>query len=159
MNKISLKFVSNGTINNIPALVQIMAWRRPGDIMNQWCLVYWHIYASPDPNEITYLLDYWCANRCYPVMSGDHSAVMLLYCLRVNTVHCKNYANPIYGVATICHQVRWLRWGASESRSFSHVSFNLIWNVMRERYIIQTYMDGIYKHVFCVCTIWDAQSF
>ena len=25
------KFVSKGQINNIPALVQIMAWRRPGD--------------------------------------------------------------------------------------------------------------------------------
>ena len=29
--KISLKFVPNGLINNIPALVQIMAWRRSGD--------------------------------------------------------------------------------------------------------------------------------
>ena len=29
--EISLKFVSKGPINNIPALVQIMAWRRPGD--------------------------------------------------------------------------------------------------------------------------------
>ena len=28
---ISLKFVPRGLINNIPALVQIMAWRRPGD--------------------------------------------------------------------------------------------------------------------------------
>ena len=28
--KISLKFVPNGPINNIPALVQMMAWRRPG---------------------------------------------------------------------------------------------------------------------------------
>ena len=28
--KISLKFVLKGPINNIPALVQIMAWRRPG---------------------------------------------------------------------------------------------------------------------------------
>ena len=28
---ISLKFVLKGLINNIPALVQIMAWRRPGD--------------------------------------------------------------------------------------------------------------------------------
>ena len=27
---ISLKFVLNGPINNIPALVQVMAWRRPG---------------------------------------------------------------------------------------------------------------------------------
>ena len=29
--KISLKFVPLGPINNIPALVQLMAWRRPGD--------------------------------------------------------------------------------------------------------------------------------
>ena len=29
--KISLKLVSKGQINNIPALVQIMAWRRPDD--------------------------------------------------------------------------------------------------------------------------------
>ena len=29
--EIKLKFVSKGSINNIPALVQIMAWRRPGD--------------------------------------------------------------------------------------------------------------------------------
>ena len=29
--KISLKIVHKGPINNIPAFVQIMAWRRPGD--------------------------------------------------------------------------------------------------------------------------------
>ena len=29
--KISPKFVPKGPINNIPALVQIMAWHRPGD--------------------------------------------------------------------------------------------------------------------------------
>ena len=29
--KISLKFGPKGLINNIPALVQIMAWRRQGD--------------------------------------------------------------------------------------------------------------------------------
>ena len=29
--KFSMKFVPKGPINNIPALVQIMAWRRPGD--------------------------------------------------------------------------------------------------------------------------------
>ena len=28
---ISLQFVSKGPINNIPTLVQVMAWRRPGD--------------------------------------------------------------------------------------------------------------------------------
>ena len=30
-NKISLKFVPSGPINNIPALVQIMVWHRSGD--------------------------------------------------------------------------------------------------------------------------------
>ena len=29
--KISLKFVPKGPINNIPSLVQVMTWRRPGD--------------------------------------------------------------------------------------------------------------------------------
>ena len=29
--KVSLEFVSQGPINNIPALVQVMAWRRSGD--------------------------------------------------------------------------------------------------------------------------------
>ena len=29
--EISLKFVPKGSINNNPALFQIMAWRRPGD--------------------------------------------------------------------------------------------------------------------------------
>ena len=29
--EISLKFIAKGPINNIPALVQIMAWRRPGN--------------------------------------------------------------------------------------------------------------------------------
>ena len=30
-DEISLKFVPKGQMNNIPALVQIMAWRLPGD--------------------------------------------------------------------------------------------------------------------------------
>ena len=53
--KISMKFVPKGPINNIPALVQIMAWRRPGDnhYLNQWWLVYWRIYASLGLNELT----------------------------------------------------------------------------------------------------------
>ena len=48
--KISLKFVPTGLINNIPAMVQVMAWRRPGDkplsetIMT--IVYYWRIYAS-----------------------------------------------------------------------------------------------------------------
>ena len=53
--KISLKFVPKGPMNNIAALVQIMAWRRPRatHYLNQWWLVYWHIYASPGLSELT----------------------------------------------------------------------------------------------------------
>ena len=39
-----------------------------------------------------------------------------------------NYANPVYGFATICHQVHWLRWG---HRSFFHTAMSLlIWYKM-----------------------------
>ena len=43
--KISLKFVPRGRINNIPALVQIMAWRRQATshYLNQWWIVHWRI--------------------------------------------------------------------------------------------------------------------
>ena len=46
--KINLKIVPSVPINNIPALVQIMAWLRP-DVMllsDQWWLIYWRKYAS-----------------------------------------------------------------------------------------------------------------
>ena len=53
--KISLKFVPNGPINKIPALVQIMAWRRPGDkpLPEPMWLVQRRIYASLGLNELT----------------------------------------------------------------------------------------------------------
>ena len=50
--KISLKFVPEGPINNIPALVQIMAWRRTGNkslfeaMMTQFNDAYIHHSAS-----------------------------------------------------------------------------------------------------------------
>ena len=43
--KISLKFVLKGAINNIPAMVQIMASRRPGN---------GRIYASLSPYELSH---------------------------------------------------------------------------------------------------------
>ena len=39
-----------------------------------------------------------------------------------------NYANPAYGVATICHQVRWLRWG--HPSLFHTATSLLIWYKM-----------------------------
>ena len=52
--RISLRFVSKGPINNIPSLVQTMAWRGQATIhcLNQWWLIYWRIYASLGLNEL-----------------------------------------------------------------------------------------------------------
>ena len=50
---ISLKFVRKVPISNIPTLVQIMAWRRPGDKpSSEPMIVYWRIYASLGLNEL-----------------------------------------------------------------------------------------------------------
>ena len=53
--KISLKFVPKGPINNIPSLVQIMAWHRPGDkplSEPMMARLPTHIYASLGLNEL-----------------------------------------------------------------------------------------------------------
>ena len=56
--KISLKFAPMGPINNILALVQIMAWRRPGDKPLSesmvFKLVYRRIYASLGLNKLSH---------------------------------------------------------------------------------------------------------
>ena len=56
--KISLKFVRKSPINNIPALVQIMAWRRPGGLKQSCTTVYRCIYASFGINELNVRLRY-----------------------------------------------------------------------------------------------------
>ena len=50
----SLKFVPSGPIYNIPALVQIKAWHRPGDKpLFEPMIVHWRTYASLGLNELT----------------------------------------------------------------------------------------------------------
>ena len=60
--KISLKFVPKVPINNIPALNQIMAWRRPDDKpLSEAMMVslLTHICVTrPDPCRISYHLSY-----------------------------------------------------------------------------------------------------
>ena len=58
--KISLKFVPKGPIDNIPALVHIMAWRRPGDKpLSESMMVRspTHKNASLGLNELRCLID------------------------------------------------------------------------------------------------------
>ena len=72
--KISLEFVPKGPINNIPALVQMMAWRRPGDkplsepmivslrthicvTRPQWVKTY-HMHFTPRNKTVNYISMY-----------------------------------------------------------------------------------------------------
>ena len=52
--KISLKIVPKGPSNNIPAVVQIMAWCWPGDkpLSEPMVVSFWRIYASLGLNEL-----------------------------------------------------------------------------------------------------------
>ena len=56
--KISMKFVPKGPINNIPAMVQMMAWCRPGDkpLSEPMMVSYRRIYASLGLNELLWVL-------------------------------------------------------------------------------------------------------
>ena len=109
--KISLKFVPKAHINNIPALVQIMAWRRAGDkplsepmmvsLLTHICV---RIYASLGLNELTCkkLETRVCAQHCgcwcsdaeapghqYPECWGN------IHC--IGLVLCKKYRTSILG--------------------------------------------------------------
>ena len=72
--KISLKFVTKVQINNIPSLVQIMAWRRPGD------------KPLSEPMMVS-LLTHICVTRSqwvkYYLSSTIFSRVLVLSVLRV----------------------------------------------------------------------------
>ena len=70
---ISLKFFSNGPVNNIPALVQIMAWRRPGD------------KPLSEPMVVR-LLTYICATRPQRVKTAIKwfAFISILWATRIN---------------------------------------------------------------------------
>ena len=79
--KISVKFVPKGLINNIPALVQKMAWRRPGD------------KPLSGPMMIS-LLMHICVtqpqwvNSSPPEQNGCHFADNVFKCISVNEKFC-----------------------------------------------------------------------
>ena len=74
--KISSQFVPRGPINNIPALIQIMAWRRPGDKPFSEPMVLslvTHICASR-PQWVKTCIRFCCAVFCcvFITILGDH---------------------------------------------------------------------------------------
>ena len=84
----SVKFVPKGPINNIPALVQIIAWRRPGDkSLSEPVMVslLTHICVTR-PQWVNYLfmaiLVAGLANLCY--WKEFHGCILLVACKMVS---------------------------------------------------------------------------
>ena len=83
--KISLKFVPNGPINNIPALVQIMAWRRSGD------------KPLSEPMIVS-LLTHICVTR--PQWVNEHmSRIMISLFLPVGSIRLSAYVANFWDLA------------------------------------------------------------
>ena len=83
--RIPLKFLPKVRIDNTLALVQIMAWRRPGDnhYLNQWWFNYWHIYASLGLSELTILkgfrmglLPEWLLSQWNDMMASSNGNIL-----------------------------------------------------------------------------------
>ena len=69
--KISIKFVPKGPINNIPALVQIMAWRRPGDKpLSEPMMVNLTMHICITRPQWVIISHSWCAMR--PVRGASY---------------------------------------------------------------------------------------
>ena len=66
-----------------------------------------------------------------------------------------NYAKPVYGVATICHQVRCLGWGHPVSLFHTATSLLFWYEMFCMRHISYRL---IWMTFFRVCAIWDAQA-
>ena len=114
--KISLKFVPKGLMNNIPSLVQIMAWRRPGDkplselmmvsllgfnVLNQmainhhydiqWMLCTWiHAVLFIWQTACEWLIIQWCNHRQSFLVSGFKCTIIFTstgYSICNNHIH------------------------------------------------------------------------
>ena len=97
--EVTLKYVRKGPINNIPALVQIMAWRRPGD------------KPLSEPMMVS-LLTHICVTRpqwvkvvfCFRHVTPSHYRYALLFQeepVNVNWVHSLESVSKIWLVLSI----------------------------------------------------------
>ena len=105
--KISLKFVPKGPINNIPALVQIMAWRRPGD------------KPFSEPMMVS-LMTHTCVTRPqWVLITIFHPSQARM----IKFVHCP--LAPLSVALSNTQQLIWMKWGPNKMVDIQETSF---WN-------------------------------
>ena len=125
-----------GQTDNIPSLVLIMAWRRPGDkpLSKQGLLVDWRIYASLGPNE----LNEWTRKQDGRHLVDDTSKCSFVNeKLRVLTgISSKFVQGPVYKVKPLSTGllemgrggisiVTFIRWNNSVTKWRHWATFNL----------------------------------
>ena len=110
--KISLKFVSRGPINKIPALVQIMAW-----------LVYWRIYASLGLNVE---LNHCDLKKCWTFWIHDFYCILWL---KSSKYSVKFHSVVIHIWLSLVQVMAWCR------QATSHY-LNLWWQRPRKPYFV-----------------------
>ena len=104
--KISLKFVPKGPINNIPALVWIMAWRRSGDKpLSEPVMVSLPMHICATRPQWVNMLRLFIAQRC--------PQLILTYC-------CTNQWIWWYYVAEDCRLIIFLAWHIDFCRQHPH---------------------------------------
>ena len=105
--KILLKFVPNGPINNIPALLQNMAWCRQAEshYLNQCGLHYWFMYAAICLNEL--ILQRKAYNLEKVLLS--HQLWITFMCIHDMIFCWDNFHTSVCGISLIilwwCYQV------------------------------------------------------
>ena len=96
--KISLKFVPKGPLNNILALVQIMAWRQ-AIIWTNDAQVYWCIYASLDldmlKNQGWDKLTMFCKQHLQMLFLGWKYCILILISQKFGPKDLIDYVNWI----------------------------------------------------------------
>ena len=86
---ISLKFVPKGPINNIPSLVLIMAWRRPGD------------KPLSEPMMVSLLM-----HICITQPQWIKSNITTTYVMIAPPPHCLVYSSGYFSQGLSCIQVK-----------------------------------------------------
>ena len=118
--RISLKFVPKVRINNIPSLVQIMAWRRPGDKpLSEPMMVslLTHICVTrPQVNYYSTTLALLLAHSPKITQEGNHSGVRatrpISFVLFLHPMYLKDQGICFHIKATRClpYVVLWAQW-------------------------------------------------
>ena len=123
--KISLKFVPQGPINNIPVLVQIMAWCQPGDKQlsgPRMESLLTHIYASLGLNELSTI---------------NHDSVWLL--ISLGNLAVISFPGQYCDYAVVNQQ----EWGNQVDLAFGKIS---IWLLDRSSFSLESWWSGTAGH-------------